>query len=146
MEDKKVLPQVKLSTKNYDILDSGSVVLHMGEYLEFEIAGLKFRVEFIDEPAKDGDAREGRISTSVENTDPDNTYYRIALYNQDVAFFSSTPDFVNPATIDGRQLKLKFSTQPINNRNGSSDKIFFYTWYLAKEVTIQTTDNNVSQQ
>lgn len=136
---------INITTTNHDIISSGSVVLHMGEYLEFQIESLKFRIEFIDEPIVEGITREGRISMGVENAGTDNAYFRIELYNQDSAFFSSTPDFVNPATIAGRQLRLKFSVQSINNRNGSSDKIFFYTWYLDKETSVQIT-NNVPQQ
>lgn len=132
---------VNISTGNYDIISTGSVVLQMGEYLEFQIENLKFRIEFIDEPITEGVTREGRISTGVENAGTDNAYFRIALYNQDSAFFSSTPDFVNAASFDGRPLRLKFSIQPINNRNGSSDKIFFYTWYLGKVASMQTNDN-----
>ena len=132
---------VKISTGNYDIISTGSVVLQMGEYLEFQIENLKFRVEFSDEPIVEGVSREGRITTGVENAGTDNAYFRIALYNQDSAFFSSTPDFVNVASFDGKPLKLKFSTQPINNRQSSSDKVFFYTWYLGKDASMQTTDN-----
>lgn len=135
---------VNISTENYDIIGTGSVVLQMGEYLEFQIENLKFRIEFIDEPITEGVTREGRISTGVENAGTDNAYFRIALYNQDSAFFSSTPDFVNAASIDGLPLRLKFSIQPINNRSGSSDKIFFYTWYLGKVASMQT-NNNVPQ-
>ena len=50
---------VKISTGNYDIISTGSVVLQMGEYLEFQIENLKFRVEFIDEPIVEGVSREG---------------------------------------------------------------------------------------
>ena len=132
---------VNISTGNYEIISTGSVVLQMGEYLEFHIENLKFRIEFIDEPIVEGIARGGRISMGVENAGTDNAYFRIVLYNQDSAFFSSTHDFVNPATIGGRQLRLKFSVQPINNRNGSSDKIFFYTWYLDKMEGVQSTTN-----
>ena len=132
---------VNISTGNYDIISTGCVVLQMGEYLEFQIENLKFRVEFIDEPIVEGVSREGRITTGVENAGTDNAYFRIVLYNQDSAFFSSTPDFVNVASFDGKPLKLKFSTQPINNRQSSSDKVFFYTWYLGKDASMQTTDN-----
>lgn len=132
---------VNISTGNYDIISTGSVVLQMGEYLEFQIENLKFRVEFIDEPIVEGVSREGRITTGVENAGTDNAYFRIVLYNQNSAFFSSTPDFVNVASFDGKPLKLKFSTQPINNRQSSSDKVFFYTWYLGKDASMQTTDN-----
>lgn len=139
------LPQVKLLTGNYDIIDSGCVVLQMGEYLDFQVADLKFRVEFIDEPVIEGATREGRISTGVVNPSSADAYYRIALYNQDMAFFSSSSNFLDVATLEGKSLKLKFSVQAINNRVGSSDKIFFYTWYLEKEASIQTA-NNVPQQ
>lgn len=139
------LPQVKLLTGNYDIIDSGCVVLQMGEYLEFQVADLKFIVEFIDEPVIEGATRKGRISTGVVNPSSADAYYRIALYNQDMAFFSSSSNFLDVATLEGKSLKLKFSVQAINNRVGSSDKIFFYTWYLEKEALIQTA-NNVPQQ
>ena len=132
---------VNISTGNYDIISTGSVVLQMGEYLEFKIEDLIFRIEFIDEPITEGVTREGRISTGVENAGTVNAYFRIVLYNQDSAFFSSMPDFVNAASFDGRPLRLKFSIQPINNRNGSSDKVFFYTWYLGKVPSVQTNDN-----
>lgn len=139
------LPQVKLLTGNYNIIDSGSVVLQTGEYLEFQIGDLNFRIEFIDEPTIEGTNREGRISTGVVNLGSPNAYFRIALYNQDTAFFSSVTDFLEVATFDGRPLKLKFSVQAINQRDSGSDKIFFYTWYLGKEASIQTA-NNVPQK
>lgn len=139
------LPKVKLLTGNYNIIDSGSIVLQMGEYIEFQIGNLKFRIEFIDEPVVEGVNREGRISTSVIEPNTPDAYFKISLYNQNTAFFSSTTDFLDVATFDGKPLKLKFSVQAINNRDGSSDKIFFYTWYLGKEVSIQMA-NNVPQE
>lgn len=38
------LPQVKLLTGNYDIINSGCVVLQMGEYLEFQVADLNLEL------------------------------------------------------------------------------------------------------
>ena len=61
MEVKKELPNVTISTEHYDIISSGSVVLQKGEYLDFQIGNLKFRIEFIDEPITDGINKEGRI-------------------------------------------------------------------------------------
>lgn len=138
------LPQVKLLTGNYDILDSGSVVLQAGEYLEFQIEDLKFRIEFIDDPVIEGVSREGRISTEVVKHGSHDAYYKIVLYNQNTAFFSSTPNFLDVASFGGKPLRLKFSIQAINNRNESSDKVFFYTWYLGKETSMQTA-NSVPQ-
>ena len=139
MEVKKELPNVTISTEHYDIISSGSVVLQKGEYLDFQIGNLKFRIEFIDEPITDG------ITTNIVNSDSPDAYLKISFYNQNTAFFASVVDFLDLATFNGNPLRLKFSVQAINNRDGSSDKIFFYTWYLGKEASIQTA-NNVPQQ
>ncbi len=145
MENTNLLPPVAISTDNYDIISSGSVVLQMGENLEFKIADLKFRVEFIDEKPEGDAPLEGRIDSGVMNKGTDEAYYRLAFYNQTSAFFASTSDFAHLAVIDGKPLKLKFSIQSINPRDNSSDKIFFYTWYLGKEET-NPIINNVPQQ
>ena len=145
MNNSQVLPTVKLSTKNYDIIDSGSVVLQMGEYLEFKIADLKFRVEFIDEEPNGDTPLETKVISGVENVDTENAYYKIAFYNQTSAFFSSTANFAQLAVIDGKPLKFKFSIQSINGRDNSSDKIFFYSWYLGKTESDKII-NNVPQQ
>lgn len=145
MENQNQLPIVKLSTENYDIIDSGSVVLQMGEYLEFQIENLKFRVKFADEKTDGDKPLEGRVESGVENNGTEDAYYKIVFYNQTTAFFASTSAFAQLATINGKPLKLKFSIQSINGREDSSDKIFFYTWYLGKEASTQT-NNNVPQQ
>lgn len=145
MGEQKELLQVKLGTKDYDIIDSGSVVLQMGEYLEFKISTLKFRIEFIEENPDGDKPLEARIVTGVEKNGTVDAYYKIAFYNQTSAYFSSTPEFAQLATIDGKPLRLKFTIHSINEREDSSDKIFFYTWYLSKEASIHT-NNNVPQQ
>lgn len=145
MENKNVLPKVELSTDNYDIIDSGSVVLQMGEILQFQIADLKFRVEFIDEKPNGDTPLETKVISGVENADTEKAYYKIAFYNQTSAFFSSTANFAQLAVIDGKPLKFKFSIQSINGRDNSSDKIFFYSWYLGKTESDKII-NNVPQQ
>lgn len=145
MGNTNLLPSVAISTDNYDIIGSGSIVLQMRENLEFKIADLKFRVEFIDEKPEGDAPLEGRIDSGVINKGTEDAYYRIAFYNQTSAFFASTSDFVHLAVIEGKPLKLKFSIQSINPRDNSCDKIFFYTWYLGKEEVSQII-NNVPQQ
>ena len=145
MENINSLPEVEISTENYDIIGSGCIVLQMGENLEFRIADLKFRVEFIDEKPEGDTPLEGRIDSGVMNKGTEEAYYRIAFYNQTSAFFASASDFAHLAVIDGKPLKLKFSIQSINPRENSSDKIFFYTWYLGKEE-VNPIINNVPQQ
>lgn len=145
MGNNKALPSVRLSTENYDIIDSGSVVLQMGEHLDFDIENLKFRIEFIDEMPNGNTPLETKVVSGVENSGTSDAYYRIAFYNQTSAFFASTANFGQLAIIAGKPLKLKFCIQAINVLDNKSDKIFFYTWYLGKEE-ISQINNNVPQQ
>ena len=133
MEPKKNLPDVTISTEHYDIISSGNVVLQMGEYLEFQIMNLRFRIVF----AESSDEQEGRIQQTVENQGSPDAYMLITFYNQHKAFFSSVSSLSSVATIDGKHLYLK----AINNVNDNSDKIFFYTWYLDKAIASQPTTN-----
>lgn len=135
MENKNV--KVKLSTENYDIVDSGSVVLHKGEALIFDIVNLKFQIRFIENK----DEQDGKIQRTIINEGTKDAYMQITFYNQHKAFFSSVSSLASMATLDNRHLYLKFSIQAINNNEEGSDKIFFYTWYLDKISSIQSTTN-----
>lgn len=136
---------VKVSTQNYDIIDAGCVIVQIGEYLEFAIANLKFRFVFVeDDNAQD---EGGRIETRIENPgNPGESYMGIYVHNQKNAFFSSTPNLLSLATLDNKALLLKFAIQSINERDGNSDKVLFYTWYLTKSENSQTiVSNNIPQ-
>lgn len=60
--------------------------MQKGEYLDFQIGNLKFRIEFIDEPITDGINKEGRITTNIVNSDSPDAYLKISFYNQNTAF------------------------------------------------------------
>lgn len=137
MDPKKVLPSVTVSTEHYDIISSGSVVLQMGEWLEFEVERLRFRIVF----AEDDSGQDGRVERSIVEEGTPNAHMMITFYNQQNAFFSSVPSLVSMATVKGKGLYLKFSVQSINNTDKDSDKIFFYTWYLDKDKASQLTTN-----
>ncbi len=128
---------MKISTQNYDIINTGCAIVQMGEYLEFEINGLKIRIVFIDDDAEE----DNRIQTVIENEGTRNAFLKITFFNQYKAIFSSVSKLSSMAIINNKHLYLKFSIQAINNREGSSDKIFFYTWYLDKEASIKPTVN-----
>lgn len=128
---------VTISTEHYDIVSSGCVVLQKGEYLEFQIERLRFRIVFTES----SDEKEGRIQSSIENEGSPDAYMLITFYNQQKAFFSSVSSLSSMATIGGKNLYLKFSIQSINNVDDNSDKIFFYSWYLDKAKASQPTTN-----
>lgn len=134
---------IKISTQNYDIINTGCAIVQMGEYIEFEINNLKFRIVFIEE---DGAQNNGHIATRIEQAETQNAYLGIYIYNQKNAFFSSIPNLLNVATIENKTLFLKFSIQSINEREGNSDKILFYSWYLNKMENSQNIiPNNMPQ-
>ena len=132
---------VKISTQNFDIIDSGCVIVPNGQYLDFEFENLKFKISFIEEEQDGESPLVGRISAQTVNMGTDNAYYGITFYNQNQANFSSINDLINPATIDNKSLYLKFCIKAINRNNRQSDKIFFYTWLLSKEPATQITNN-----
>lgn len=134
---------VKVSTQNYDIIDAGCVIVQIGEYLEFGIGDLKFRFVFVE----DVDApNEGHIETRIEQPGTPSAYLGIYVHNQKNAFFGSSPNLLNVATIENKALFLKFAIQSINERDGNSDKILFYTWYLTKVENSQTIVSNNKPQ
>lgn len=117
---------VQIVTQHYEVLDSGSVIVPTGEYIEFRIENLKFRVAFEQEQSNaNGESLPGRINAHVVGSGPD-AYMLITLYNQDTAFFSGMDGMANLGTINHRVLSLKFAVLAINNGH---DKIFHYTWF-----------------
>ena len=137
--------EVKISTQNYDVIDSGCIIVPNGQILEFKFENLRFKVSFIEEDQNGEIPLQGRIAARTENDGTPDVYYGIVFYNQNQADFSSMSDMINPATINNKSLYLKFCIQSINRNNNQSDKIFFYTWYLGKEE-ISQINNNVPQQ
>ena len=134
---------VKISTQNYDIIDTGSAIVQSGEYLEFEINSLKFRFVFTEEIETSDD---GHIETKIEKIGTPDAYMGIYVHTQKNAFFGSSPNLFKVATLKNKALFFKFAIQSINERDGKGDKILFYTWYLAKVENTQTIVSNNKPQ
>lgn len=138
--------EVKISTQNYDVIDSGCIIVPNGQILEFEFGNLRFKISFIEEDQNGEAPLQGRISARTENEGTPDAYYGIVFYNQNQADFSSMNDLINPATIDNKSLYLKFCIQSINRKKLQSDKIFFYTWLLSKEPATQIINNTTQNE
>ena len=136
---------VTISTQNYEVIDSGCIIVPNGQHLEFEFQDLRFKIFFIEEEQNGESPLQGRISARTENAGTPDAYYGIKFYNQNQADFSSMSDMINPATIKNKSLYLKFCIQSINRNNNQSDKIFFYTWFLSKEPATQIISNTTHQ-
>lgn len=128
--------EVKKTTQNCEIIDSGSIIIPNGEFLLFEFPDeLKFKIIFEDKPDDPSD-KSYRIE-EIEN----GSILQIAFNNVSNANFGSPKNAIKLAKLNGRFLSLGFSLLSVNNRNGIEDRIFFYTWYLSKE-SIQEGDEN----
>lgn len=117
---------IKISTQNYEVISSGSIIVPSGEFVEFQIETLKFRIQFEQEPNdSNGNAQPGRINAHLVGTGED-AYMLITFYNQNSALFSSMSDFANLGIVHNRNLSLKFAIVSINN---GQDMLFHYTWF-----------------
>ena len=122
--------------KSHEIIDTGCVIIPHGEYLEFQISNLKFRVVFEEEKT---DPTESNIQIGVKGS-AENSYMEILLYNQSQSYFSGLNEMIELATIDNRKLWFMFRVQSISNGSKSEHKIFYYTWF--HEDALDNTSNN----
>lgn len=135
---------IKLSTERYDIISTGSVIIPANDYVEFEFEGLRFRFNMVQ---NNEGAQSGRIQTNIE-TDDRGQCLIITLVNFSSSFFATPSEPLRLATINNRNLFLKFSLMSINPTEFGPDGLLFYTWMLSKEMNIinQNTEGNANEQ
>lgn len=118
------------STKKFDVIDSGSVIIPNGEYAQFEIESLVFRVSFLC-----SEDLQQRMDFDMEKNDDGVEVMHIKAYNFQNAFFTTPKEMLALANNNGRQLFLNFSVTSVNSNDQQDDKLFFYTWLLEKQTT-----------
>ncbi len=121
---------MQLSTTNYSILDSGTVIIPSCEnYVEFIISELKFRFYVKNNlTGDDGLAKQGFFWKKNEATD----YMEMTLINPGHANHVTNIQFANVAHIQNKQLLFRFCITEINVRESDVDWLLHYTWYLEK--------------
>ena len=136
--------EVKISTERFDVIGSGSVIIPANDYVEFSIENLRFRFNMVQ---SDGDAQRGTIQTNVE-TDERGQCLIITLVNFTSSFFATPREALRLASINNKDLCLKFSLMSINPTEYGPDGLLFYTWMLSKEenVITQNPENNATEQ
>lgn len=135
--------QIKLATDKYDIISTGSVIIPNDEVLEFRFENLRFKCSFEEEKDDNGNLTPGHVNTFIENEGTPDAYMIIRIYNQINSFFASSNSMFSLARLNRRELLFKFSIQSINaKKEGTEDKIFFYTWYLRKENAISSPSSS----
>ena len=126
---------IKISTEGYDIISSGSVIIPSNDYVEFSIENLRFRFNMVQ---NSNDAKIGVIQTNIESDDAGQCLI-ITLVNFSSSFFATPKNALHLATINSRDLFLKFSLTSINTSEEGVDGLLFYTWMLSKG------NNNINQ-
>lgn len=120
--------EILKSTGKYDIVESGSVIIPYGDYVQFEIESLVFRISF---PCSDNSQQ--RMAFDMEKDANGVDIMHVKAFNFQNSFFTTPSKMLALAKDQGRQLYLNFSVTSVNSREGHEDKLFFYTWYLEKQ-------------
>lgn len=126
--ENKIVP-FSIESSDAEVIQTGSVIISNGDFAEFKIADLRFKITFDnDAPNEDGSLKSGRIESRID-TDVSGKYLLLVLYNQTRAFYAGLNEPATIAQIEGRPLKFIFSVVDIHDSNC---KLLFYTWMLNK--------------
>lgn len=126
--------EVKVSTQEYDIISSGTIVSHGSETIIFAIEDLEFRAIF-DPSGTSEDGNSPRVYTRVIRPEEGagKGFMEVHLTNLDQTSNASSEALISMATINGRELFFKFAVSSMTAKeSGREDKVFHYTWYLKK--------------
>lgn len=129
---------VELYTEVFDIISTGSVIIPANDYVEFLIEDLRFRFNMVQ---NDAEAQNGTIETNIEQDDKGQCLI-ITLINFSSSFFATPNEALRLATVNNRDLFLKFSLMSINRSTQGPDGLLFYTWMLSKKDSILTQNSD----
>lgn len=126
--------EVKISTEKYDVISTGSVYIPYGEYIEFAIEQLRFRIVIIEE--EDANNPNGEMTMKVEEDEEGQKIMLISLSNFHDTIMATPTRILKLARLNGRDLCLAFSITSVNKstENKTEDKILFYTWFHVKDT------------
>ena len=122
--------EITINTGNYEIIDSGSIIISQDEHIIFEISNMKFDFLFINDDAE-ANAQSTKFRMILD--DQDNNKLNIILNKVEDSFFGApTNNMINVANYKGKPLYVSFAFQPINKKSETHYYVLFYTWYLKK--------------
>lgn len=121
---------MEISTSNFDIIESGSVIVPENDYVQFKFNGLRFRFVFMPNEI-DMNNQEVGVAGTLKNDD-EGDYLEIEVQNYN-SVFSSPMEKLRVGTVGDKSLYVYFSIAPLitNNRKVNS-RIMLYTWYKEK--------------
>lgn len=116
---------VKISSGNYEVIDSGTVVSNLNEVIEFKISTLTFVMEFRNNP----EIINNRVDKEAFNN---NTSLRLIFYNYNNSLGTGNVNPVSLGTINNRRLFINYRVYALSENSG---KTFHYSFLLEKEVS-----------
>ncbi len=134
---------IRISTEGCDIISSGTVIIPSNDYVEFSIENLRFRFNMVQ---NSNNSESGVIQTNLESDDRGKCLI-ITLVNFSSSFFATPKESIHLATVNNRDLFLRFSLTSINVTEDAADGLLFYTWMLSKSENneIQSTEINATE-
>lgn len=128
--------KMKIQTTNFDIVSNGCVIVPYGEYVQFDIEGLSFRLMF----ESNTENLSAHIKHVIEKDSKGAPYMALHAYNFKGSLLNTITNSIELAKLEDRSLSLRLSISSVNKReeevNGTrtskEDMMVYYTWYLRK--------------
>lgn len=121
--------QVSIDMKSYEVVDTGSVIIINGEYVEFHIDDLRFRFTLM-ESSNNGTG----ISAEIKEDENGSTFMNFIFDGIAENSYGGIQRPANIAKINGRTLYLIFATRGLTGVDERHpNMILNYTWLLKKE-------------
>lgn len=125
---------ILVRTGNCEVIASGNVIVPNGDYVEFLIRNLRFRLSFQMAP------EENRSYVKAVVVNPENStesYMELLAFNFTDSIFNTINSPIRVAYVDGRPLSLRMSVSSVCKRSDNSnpgneieDKLVIYSWCL----------------
>lgn len=121
---------MKLSTGNYEIIETGSIIIPPNDYIQFSFNDLRFRFLFTSS-LEMLDEKESEVIGTIKN-DEEGSYLEIEVRNFN-SMFVSPMHMLKLAKIQDKDLYVDFSIVSLtSNGNSIGERIMFYSWYKDK--------------
>ena len=127
--------EMTIRTNTAEVLSTGNVFVPYGEFVEFSVAGMIFRILF----EQNTNDTSSYVTYNVQQ-DNGKDIMAIHAFNFDKAILSSVNSKLPLGKIEGRQLSLQMAVTTTNRREVEIEgvmrtqynRLLYYTWYLER--------------
>lgn len=133
--------EMTIRTNRAEVLSTGNVFVPYGEFVEFAVAGMTFRILF----EQNSNDTASHVTYNVQQ-DNGKDIMAIHAYNFDNAILSTVNNILPLGRIEGRKLSLQMAVTTTNRREVEIDgvmqtqfnRLVYYTWYLERPQSNNT--------